>query len=206
MTPRIVAHRGLTSAAPENTLAAFENANILGADGIEFDVQWTADHHLVITHEFDARDCTNGTGLIADLTRDELQRLTITSLDSDDCRCHRIPDFSEVLSLEGLTFEVELKRSDPDFIEHVLAEIDAAGVLGLNVLHAPLDLLDEALVECCHQNGLVAHAANVDEPKDLRHVTELGVDQLSTNRCGIAIQVLRNEAREASTSPTITTI
>lgn len=86
MAPRIVAHRGATRNAPENSVAAFEDAKALGAEGIEFDVQWTVDRRLVVAHEFDAGDCTDGNGLFADLTRDDVQRLTITGPDSSDRR------------------------------------------------------------------------------------------------------------------------
>ena len=42
--PEIIAHRGSTYLAPENTLSAFRNAIDLGADGVEMDVQQTRDH------------------------------------------------------------------------------------------------------------------------------------------------------------------
>ena len=46
--PEIIAHRGSTYLAPENTLSAFRNAIDLGADGVEMDVQQTRDHGLTI--------------------------------------------------------------------------------------------------------------------------------------------------------------
>ncbi len=48
---KIVAHRGASSEAPENTLAAFEKAMDLGADAIEFDVRRAADGSLLISHD-----------------------------------------------------------------------------------------------------------------------------------------------------------
>ena len=47
--PEIIAHRGSTYLAPENTLSAFRNAIDLGADGVEMDVQQTRDHGLITT-------------------------------------------------------------------------------------------------------------------------------------------------------------
>ncbi|MCK4314906.1 MAG: glycerophosphodiester phosphodiesterase, partial [Anaerolineae bacterium] len=47
-----IAHRGASAAAPPNTLAAFEKAAELGADGIEFDVHLSADGALVVIHDF----------------------------------------------------------------------------------------------------------------------------------------------------------
>ena len=49
MTPQIIAHRGASYLAPENTLTAFRKAMEIGADGVEMDVQQTKDGGLVIT-------------------------------------------------------------------------------------------------------------------------------------------------------------
>ena len=48
MTPEIIAHRGASYLAPENTLSAFRKAMEIGADGVEMDVQQTSDKKLVI--------------------------------------------------------------------------------------------------------------------------------------------------------------
>ena len=50
--PKIIAHRGASHLAPENTLAAFRLAAAMGVDGIEFDTLLTADGHLVVHHEY----------------------------------------------------------------------------------------------------------------------------------------------------------
>ena len=51
--PLIIAHRGASGLAPENTLPAFRAAIAAGADGIEFDVQLTRDGQAVVVHDFD---------------------------------------------------------------------------------------------------------------------------------------------------------
>ena len=51
MSPRIIAHRGASVAAPENTFAAFELAVELGATSLELDVDVTRDGHLVVLHD-----------------------------------------------------------------------------------------------------------------------------------------------------------
>lgn len=48
---KIFAHRGASAYAPENTLAAFDLAQRLGADGIELDVQLTKDGEVVVIHD-----------------------------------------------------------------------------------------------------------------------------------------------------------
>ena len=51
MMPEIIAHRGASYLAPENTLTAFRKAMEIGADGVEMDVQQTGDKKLVIHHD-----------------------------------------------------------------------------------------------------------------------------------------------------------
>ena len=58
-TPRVIAHRGARAFAPENTLTAFEKAARLSADGVELDVQLTADGHLVVVHDETLERCSN---------------------------------------------------------------------------------------------------------------------------------------------------
>lgn len=68
----IVSHRGAMREAPENTAAAFEAALAWPIDGIELDVQMTADGALVIFHDGDLRRIGGGKRAIADCTLDEL--------------------------------------------------------------------------------------------------------------------------------------
>ena len=73
--PLIIAHRGDVCAAPENTMPAFENACLAGADGIELDVRLTKDHRLVVIHDRTLNRTTNGRGMVDHYTLDELKRL-----------------------------------------------------------------------------------------------------------------------------------
>ncbi|MCL4722641.1 MAG: glycerophosphodiester phosphodiesterase, partial [Gammaproteobacteria bacterium] len=63
---QIWAHRGARQQAPENTLPAFELALAQGADGIEFDVQLTADGVPVLIHDETVDRTTDGTGQVAE--------------------------------------------------------------------------------------------------------------------------------------------
>jgi glycerophosphoryl diester phosphodiesterase len=74
--PLLVAHRGGSLLAPENTMAAFRSAiDDWGADMIEMDVHLTKDGHVVIMHDPMLDRTTNGTGKVADHTLDELRQL-----------------------------------------------------------------------------------------------------------------------------------
>lgn len=103
----IWAHRGASVAAPENTMAAFEKAIEMGADGVEFDVQRSADGHLVVIHDETVDRTSDGTGRVVDLSLDELRRLDVGGGE-------RIPLLAEVLDLfapTGMVVNVELKSS-----------------------------------------------------------------------------------------------
>lgn len=73
--PLVIAHRGASGFAPENTLAAFKLALTLEADGVEMDVQLTADGHPVVIHDARVNRTTNGAGSVSSLTLDQLQSL-----------------------------------------------------------------------------------------------------------------------------------
>lgn len=105
MTPKIIAHRGASANAPENTLAAFQLALDLGADGIELDVMLSKDHQLVVIHDDTVDRTTNGSGRVQDLTLAELQAL-------DAGNGERIPTLDEVLTQFGGKFliNIELKN------------------------------------------------------------------------------------------------
>jgi glycerophosphoryl diester phosphodiesterase len=71
----IVAHRGLSATAPENTMAAFRLAAEAGCDLLEFDVHLTKDDQLVVIHDDTLDRTTNGAGYVRDRTLAEIQAL-----------------------------------------------------------------------------------------------------------------------------------
>src|SRR5260370_35199414 len=81
--PLVIAHRGASGLAPENTMAAFKLALALGADGVEMDIQLSADGHPVVIHDARVNRTTNGAGAVSRLTLDQIQ-----SLDAARCFEH----------------------------------------------------------------------------------------------------------------------
>ena len=73
--PRVCAHRGFSTVAPENSLPAFGAAIAMGADEIEFDVRFTADGVPVSIHDPSLDRVSNGTGLVEEKTFAELEQL-----------------------------------------------------------------------------------------------------------------------------------
>ena len=72
---QVIAHRGASSYAPENTIPAFDLALDMGADGLETDIRATADGVLVLLHDSDVDRTTDGQGAIAELSWDVVQGL-----------------------------------------------------------------------------------------------------------------------------------
>jgi glycerophosphoryl diester phosphodiesterase len=73
--PRIIAHRGASTEAPEHTYAAYVAALSAEADGLECDVRLTADGHLVCVHDRRVNRVSNGTGLVSSLELARLEEL-----------------------------------------------------------------------------------------------------------------------------------
>jgi Glycerophosphoryl diester phosphodiesterase len=95
----IAAHRGDRSAAPENTMPAFEAAVRSGSHFLETDVQLTADGHAVLMHDSTVDRTTDGTGAVADLTLAELRALDAGSWYGEAYAGTRVPTFDEFLDV-----------------------------------------------------------------------------------------------------------
>ena len=123
-----IAHRGASGVAPPNTLAAFEKAVELGADGIEFDVHLSADGVPVVIHDFTVDGTTDGSGRVANLTLAQLKQLDAGSSFDPAFADQRIPTLKEVLETFGsrLLLNIELKSfnlSDNGLEQAVIAQI-----------------------------------------------------------------------------------
>jgi len=94
----IIAHRGASSYAPENTMAAFDLALQMEASHLELDVHLTRDDHLVVIHDATVDRTTNGTGPVADQTLTVLQTLDAGAWFGEAFAGARIPTLADVLT------------------------------------------------------------------------------------------------------------
>lgn len=113
----IIAHRGASGYAPENTLAAFRKAIELGANVLETDVRQTKDGHLVLVHDASVDRTTNGEGDVADLTLAELKLLDAGGWFSHAFRDERIPTLVEVIDLlpDSTKLIIEIKGDSASY-------------------------------------------------------------------------------------------
>lgn len=95
--PVIIAHRGASAYAPENTMAAFRKAVELSADGIELDVKCSKDGEIVIIHDQSLDRTTNGHGKVIETNLKDLRDLDAGSFFSDEFSEEKIPILREVL-------------------------------------------------------------------------------------------------------------
>ncbi|GGD89730.1 glycerophosphodiester phosphodiesterase [Paenibacillus nasutitermitis] len=123
--PLIVAHRGASGNAPENTMAAFELAARLGADYIEFDVQLSKDGELVVIHDRKVDRTTAYKGFVRDYTLQELQAMDAGSFYDKDYAEETIHSFDEVMNRFAGRLGILIEIKDPELypgIEEKLAE------------------------------------------------------------------------------------
>jgi glycerophosphoryl diester phosphodiesterase len=109
--PLVVAHRGASGIAPENTLVSFRRAIAQGADMIEFDVRMTADFHIVVLHDRDLKRTTGKNAKVWDMTLQQLRLLEAGSWFHPRFAGEQIPTLRQVLEMmpEGVIANIEVK-------------------------------------------------------------------------------------------------
>jgi glycerophosphoryl diester phosphodiesterase len=127
----VIAHRGASGEAPENTLAAFRRALDLGVDAVELDAHLSADGEPVVIHDPNLERTTTGTGLVRDLTAAAISRLDAGRWFGDQFAGERIPTLAEALDLlRPVRVIIEIKNnpiSYPGVAERVSAVVRAGG-------------------------------------------------------------------------------
>src|SRR5271157_1376309 len=119
----LIAHRGASGYAPENTLAAFRRAASLGVSFIETDLQLTRDAHFVALHDETVNRTTTGQGSVQHLTLAEVRRLDAGSWFGSEFMGERVPTLVEILEFarkHDVVFYLELKPNGFWGGEHAL--------------------------------------------------------------------------------------
>lgn len=133
----VIAHRGNSSAAPENTFASFESAIAVGASLIECDVQMSADGHIVVIHDPTLDRTSDRTGDVRAMTLKDIRAADVSCPQQfgDKFSPQRVATLGEVLDfLKGrarimLEIKKESSLADQDVFERrVAAEIVKSGV------------------------------------------------------------------------------
>ncbi len=147
--PNIVAHRGASHDAPENTLSAFKLAWSQGADAIEGDFFLTADRQIVCIHDNDTTRLAGEQRMVESSTADQLRALDVGSWKDSKWRGEKIPLLREVLDTvpRGKAIVIELK-SDKRIVPVLVDQLSRFNDPELDIL---IISFDEATAAECKQ-------------------------------------------------------
>jgi glycerophosphoryl diester phosphodiesterase len=135
--PMVIAHRGFSGEAPENTFAAFKKALDIGVDMIELDVQLSRDGHVVVIHDDKVDRTTDGKGKVSVKTLDELKNLDAGTWFSDMYAGERIPTLREALELitpdAYVNIEIKtntvIRKADTEIADRTLGLVEEMNLL-----------------------------------------------------------------------------
>jgi glycerophosphoryl diester phosphodiesterase len=194
----VIAHRGASGHAPENTLAAFRKAVSLGAAFIETDLQLSRDARFVAIHDATVDRTTGGSGAVHNLTLAELRRLDAGSWFGSEFAGERIPTLEEIFAFSkkhDVVFYLELKPSGSWGGEHALiSSLRESGEIPRTVVIS----FDTAILESLRKleptlmTG-VLYDGQVDRP--VERAVEIGARQVAV-RSDLVTPALLAEARK----------
>jgi len=139
---RIIAHRGASRLAPENTLAAARLAWELGSDGVEVDLRLSRDGHLVALHDATTHRTTDGAHDVGALTFRELRQLNAAARHGEEPGPFEpIPSLRELLSIvpPGGQMVLEIKDNVPELLPPLELEICRSGLGEKQIVLATFD-------------------------------------------------------------------
>jgi len=204
----IVAHRGASEDAPENTMAAFQLAWQQQADAIEGDFYLTSDGQIVALHDRTTKRTAGQELEVAQTPLETLRQLDVGAWKSPRFRGERIPTLKEVLAAipPGKKIFIEVKcgpeivstmkqclmqsRLSPEqtvvisFNADVIAETKRQ-IPAIKAYWLTGFKQDEATGEWKPDLDLEFHVWTVDNPADAAFFQQLGVDSITTNRPGV---------------------
>lgn len=131
-TPTLIAHRGLSSVYPQNTIPAFEGAAESGFKYYELDVHTTKDGQWVVIHNDTVDAMTNGKGDVESFTLEEIKQLKIDSGNGiENYEDLTVPTLQECLAVcqeTGILPVIELKKLESKYLPSLLDILEEYGV------------------------------------------------------------------------------
>ena len=127
--PIIVAHRGASAYAPENTVPAYELAWEMEAEAAELDVQMTGEEGIIVIHDHSTDRTTGHQGIVREMSHAELRALDAGAWKGAQWAGTQLPFLQEIYDTmpPGRQLFVEIKRSELLAVEKVVEEIEASG-------------------------------------------------------------------------------
>jgi len=123
----VIGHRGAFAYAPENTLASFRLAMEMKADWFELDCRLSKDGHVMVVHNMELDETTNGHGNVVDKTLAELRALDVGGKYNPKFKGEQMPTLDEALELAknkiGVYIEVKKTIEDEDLIKRMFTHV-----------------------------------------------------------------------------------
>lgn len=170
--PLVIAHRGASGYAPENTIAAFKLAAEMGFDLIENDVHRTRDGVIVVSHDAALDRCTDGTGKIVELTLAEVQSVDAGVKFGGKYQGERIPTLQQALDSipDNAGFCIELKV--PGITEDVVRMVEQAGQVDRTVIFG-FDGSNGPIVKAANPRLAFLYLVHVPAEESIQRVPEI---------------------------------
>ena len=190
----VIAHRGASAAAPENTMAAFTRAIADGADWIELDVQEDADGIVVVQHDKDFMKSAGNPLKIWDATSTDLRDIDVGSFFDPAFAQERVPTLRQVLQQVkgrlGVVIELKYYGHDHDLEARVIDVVEETGMEGdILVMSLKYDgMRKTAALRPEWTYGLLATVS-------MGNPTRLDVDFLAVNAAAASASLIRDAHR-----------
>lgn len=142
MNKTLIAHRGMSTLAPENTLSAFSLATEHGVEWIECDVDILQDGTLVVCHDDTLDRCSDRSGKLCDISKGDLDSIDAGSWFSDDYIGEKIPTLEQLIALANekqINLNIEIKSCTKS-AEYSKALIDKL-IVALDSLNSERELI-----------------------------------------------------------------
>lgn len=124
----LIAHRGFSAKAPENTEASFVEAGKAGFFAAECDIQLSKDNVWVVNHNADIDKMTDGTGKISDLTYDEISKFTVDNgyhlKEHTGQHLITLDRYLEICNEYNIVPQIEVKEGNYTCLEDILTALD----------------------------------------------------------------------------------
>jgi glycerophosphoryl diester phosphodiesterase len=144
----VIAHRGASAYAPENTLAAFKLAKEMSADWFELDCTLTRDGEVVVMHDDTVDRTTNGTGYVRDLTLYDIKQLDAGSWFAPEFAGERVPTLGQALDFAkwniGVYIEIKDSSDDRALLQEILMEAKGDKDASHQFKNHMIDMIEQA--------------------------------------------------------------
>ena len=178
---KIIAHRGVSSIAPENTMPAFQLGIDLNVDYIELDVQKSSDDSLMVIHDPTVDGTTSYSGFVSSYSYNELKLMDAGSWFSNDYVGVEIPTLFEVLQLAQGKIKVcvELKASNIE--SQAMQMIESMGMLN-DVVIFSFSLSQLQIVKNINPNVQVCYLSSLMTSGDISDALSIDAEILGVGQ------------------------